>query len=134
MDEIDTYIMSSLEKNGRMAFLEIARKLHVSEGTVRKRVAKLVKDGTIQRFTIDYSRPAQAVIGITISAHHEIKRVAQSMRSLGVPHTYTVTGRYDILAIVQAQNREDLYSMVERIRASEGVAHTETFMVLKETV
>lgn len=45
MDNIDFGIIESLSKNSRTTFMEIGRKLKVSESTIRKRVGKLEKTG-----------------------------------------------------------------------------------------
>ncbi|MCI0867571.1 MAG: AsnC family protein, partial [Chloroflexi bacterium] len=42
MDELDQRIMSLLQIDGRIPNAEIARKLGVSEGTVRRRVGRLL--------------------------------------------------------------------------------------------
>ena len=40
IDELDAQIIRQLQVDGRLANTEIARRLGVSEGTVRKRIAK----------------------------------------------------------------------------------------------
>jgi len=41
IDEIDKKIIEFLQEDGRMPFLEIAKKLKLSESTIRKRVENL---------------------------------------------------------------------------------------------
>ncbi|MEP6726328.1 MAG: Lrp/AsnC family transcriptional regulator, partial [Bacteroidota bacterium] len=47
LDNLDFAILSYLQKDGRMSFTVIAKKLKVSIGTVRTRFNKLIEDGTI---------------------------------------------------------------------------------------
>ena len=54
LDAIDQKILLELEKNARTPFLKIAQSLKVSEGTIRKRVSKLVNNEVIKKFTIFY--------------------------------------------------------------------------------
>ncbi|MFP3190692.1 MAG: AsnC family transcriptional regulator, partial [Thermoproteota archaeon] len=51
MDEIDNLIIRELESDGRKPYTVISKKLGFSEGTVRKRVERLVNEGII-KFTV----------------------------------------------------------------------------------
>lgn len=48
IDVLDTKIIAMLQTDGRRPSLEMARSLAVTEGTVRKRIERLVRDGIIQ--------------------------------------------------------------------------------------
>ena len=48
MDELDRKIVSILQQDGRASNAKIARQLGVSEGTIRRRLKKLIQDETIQ--------------------------------------------------------------------------------------
>ena len=48
IDELDAKIITMLRPNGRRANVEIARRLGVAEGTVRKRIDRLVREHIIQ--------------------------------------------------------------------------------------
>ena len=52
MDAIDEKILKILRNNARLAFVDIAAQLEISEGTIRSRVKKLVEDDVIKKFTI----------------------------------------------------------------------------------
>ena len=44
MDELDRKITSILQQDGRASNDSIARKLNVSEGTIRRRLKRLIKE------------------------------------------------------------------------------------------
>ena len=48
LDAVDRKIIALLQTNGRMANLEIARHLGVAEGTVRKRLERLISEGLVR--------------------------------------------------------------------------------------
>jgi Lrp/AsnC family transcriptional regulator for asnA, asnC and gidA len=48
IDEIDARIVTILQEDGRSPNTEIARRLGLAEGTVRKRVARLLRDKVMQ--------------------------------------------------------------------------------------
>ena len=52
MDAIDRQIIAALNEDGRAANAKIAKKVKVSEGTVRRRLKKLTSDKTIDIVTV----------------------------------------------------------------------------------
>jgi Lrp/AsnC family transcriptional regulator, regulator for asnA, asnC and gidA len=48
LDPLDRQIVTLLQEDGRMAFREMARRLSVSEGTIRRRYNAMVRDGLLQ--------------------------------------------------------------------------------------
>ncbi|MDD2655583.1 MAG: Lrp/AsnC family transcriptional regulator [Candidatus ainarchaeum sp.] len=52
MDERDEIILNALIADSRTSFVELARRLRITEAAVRKRVKNLEESGIIQHFTI----------------------------------------------------------------------------------
>jgi Lrp/AsnC family transcriptional regulator, regulator for asnA, asnC and gidA len=132
IDEIDTRILSDLEKDSRTPFLRIAKELKVSEGTIRKRVSKLVESGTIKRFTIELKYNYTAIVGVETNPHIPTKDIVQEMKTLEIKKIYEVAGRYDLICYIAKKNLEDINEVLERMRIVKGVEHTETFTILKD--
>ena len=130
MDTTDSRIMDFLRKDARMPFLQIAEKLKVSEGTIRKRVKDLIAEDQIRRFTIETNNSIFAVVGIETETKTETRKIGEQIKSLGVSEIYEVTGRFDIIASIPMHDIELVNNMLEKIRAIQGVLHTETFTVL----
>ena len=53
VDEKDLRIIEILQKDARTTYTEIAKRLRVSESTIRKRVKQLEDDGIIKGYTIN---------------------------------------------------------------------------------
>ncbi len=53
IDQKDKQILDILMSNSRTPYTEIAQRLNVSEGTVRKRIKRLEDEGVIREYTID---------------------------------------------------------------------------------
>ena len=132
MDSIDKAILKELEQDARKSFLSIAKKLKVSEGTIRQRVQKLKLKGIIQKFTVKVKDKTTAIVGIQIRTGIKIKDTLDTMHKLDIDSVYALTGRFDILCVIKADTFEDTNDMIEMLRSVEGVIHTETFTVLKE--
>ena len=136
MDNLDRTIIEILQIDGRTSNAQMARKLRLSEGTVRRRLGKLVRDGSIRVVAI--IDPEQlgyhfaAVIGLRVAPTHA-ESVATKLASLPeVEHVAITTGRYDVLARVNLESSEALSTFLHhKIGTVEGVRETETFVSLE---
>lgn len=133
-DELNWIILGFLRIDARMSFVNIAKKLKVSEGMVRQRVKKMVDSGIIKRFTIiTTSLGIKSIIEISVGANVHTTKVAESIKLIdGVENVYEVSGNRDIFAIVDVENALKLNEVIEEIRSIENVSNTETQIVLKE--
>ncbi|OGD52968.1 hypothetical protein A3K80_03375, partial [Candidatus Bathyarchaeota archaeon RBG_13_38_9] len=52
LDMIDRDIIQILQEDASTPFVEVAKKIGVTDGTIHQRVKKLKKSGVIKRFTI----------------------------------------------------------------------------------
>ena len=136
MDELDKSIISQLEKDGRASNAFIARESGVSEGTVRRRLQKLIDDEIINVVALpDPSKlgyDSEALIGIQIDPD-QVENAANKVAKLD--HTRWVamtTGTYDVFVWVTLPNPEALGRFIRiEIGAIEGVRRTETFVNLQ---
>lgn len=62
-----------------------------------------------------------------------ISDVAQKMVDIsGVSEVYSVSGRYDLIAIIRVKTNDDLAVLVtDKMRSIEGIEHTETMLAFK---
>ena len=132
LDDIDQKIIDTLEKDARTPFLKIARTLKVSEGTIRKRVAKLVENKTIKKFTVELRYTSQVIIGIETNPHKPTTEIVQELIKMDVKKVLEVAGRFDLICMLSRKSLEEVNDVLEKIRVLEGVEHTETFTILKE--
>jgi Lrp/AsnC family transcriptional regulator of lysine biosynthesis len=132
MDEINQTIIATLRKDARTPFLQIAKDLKVSEGTIRNRVKDLIKERIIKKFTLETAEDVFAIVGIETETKTETKRIVEKIKQLNVETIYEVTGRFDIVCEVPSSDMERVNETLEKIRSIHGVLHTETFTVLKK--
>ncbi len=135
MDKTDELILQILREDSRIAFVDIASKVGLSEAAVRRRVSNLVKQGTIRRFTVDVDEPQTATSAITyvsVSPSSPTADVSKKLKSVkGVETIYETTGPFDIAAIIRGASIEEVNKSVEEIRRLGGVLKTETTIVLR---
>lgn len=121
--------------DARKPFLKIAKQLKVSEGTIRNRVERLLKEGAIKRFTLELGATGgvAGLIGIKTEPRKGTLSVAASVARLaGIASCYEVSGEFDVFCMAEGGTLADVNAIVERIRGIKGVRETHTFMVLKK--
>ncbi len=135
MDELDRKIIALLERNGRASNARIARDVGVSEGTVRRRLKRLVHDKIINVIALPDPRKlgyeSEALIGIQVDPD-KIDQVANKVAELESTRWVAVTtGTYDVFAWATLPNAEELGRFLrEKVGTIQGVRRTETFVNL----
>jgi len=134
IDHLDDKIIEILKKDSRRPFVEIANELEVSEGTIRSRVKKLFEEGVIQAFTIKTSsKNVKALVEVKIDVNVNTSEIADQIAGFdGVSEVYEVTGKEDIVAIIDVTSSPQLNEIIERIRRYDNVESTRTRLILKE--
>ncbi len=135
MDELDSRIIEMLQQDGRASNAGIARKVGVSEGTVRRRLKRLIQEEYIQVIGLPDSSKlgltSQALVGVQVDPD-KVDQVADGLYGLDeVTWVATTTGTYDVFAWVSLSSAEAL-GVFLRTKAGiiPGVRRTETFVSL----
>jgi len=129
-------IVSVLGENGRLSNREIARRIGVSEGTVRYRLGRLLRGGDLRvaaQVNIE-SFPGiyLAFVGVKIDGRRLTECAERIEKLPSVLTTMVVTGRYDLFAVVLAHSHHTLVDFVtNQLSHVSGVRDSETFVVLK---
>jgi Lrp/AsnC family transcriptional regulator for asnA, asnC and gidA len=135
IDRTDIKILCELRENARMSNSEIAKKLNVTEATVRRRIKNLIEKGIIMRFSIhiDYR-----LIENTVKAYVHIKTVTDKLDQV-VQHlinhdrvvaVYRVTGEYDILVVALFVGMTELQEFIDSFLKMDGIKETDTQIVM----
>ncbi len=134
MDQLNRKIVDALTQDARTPFLEISKRLGVSEGTIRNRVGKLLKHGAIRRFTVELGDAGgvSGVVCIKSDSHKGTTQVGEALKRLSsqVGRVFEVSGEFDLICIVDSPSVGEMNFLLERIRRSKGVLQTQTFMVM----
>ena len=135
MDNLDSKIVGILQKDGRASNAGIAREVGVSEGTVRRRLKRLVDAQLINVVAlIDPSRLGysfEAIVGIQVDPD-KIDESSETISELdGVSWVVVTTGAYDIFAWITVESAEVLGNFLrDKLGSVNGVRRTETFVNL----
>jgi DNA-binding Lrp family transcriptional regulator len=135
MDDLDRQLLALLRGNARLPTTTLARSLRVARGTVQNRIAKLEREGVIAGYTVrleapDEDRRITALMLIAVEGN-SAEKVLRSLRGdAAVTTLYTTNGRWDIIAELRAETLEEFDRVLSRIRRIEGVASSETNLLL----
>lgn len=132
----DQRLLLSLRQNARISVSDLARQMNLSRSTVQNRLARLEDTGVIRGYSVELGAEYAAN---QVEAHVSIKvyqkLTARTNRELGaisqVSQLYSVSGEYDLIAIVQAQSLEQLSVVLDEIGNLEGVERTNSAVVLE---
>ena len=135
MDELDRKIIEILQLDGRASNARIAREVGVSEGTVRRRLRRLIQDNVVKIIAVPnldkmgYS--TAALIGLQ-TAPGQLDAVADHLAEMKQVHYVAITtGAFDVFAWVGMTSTEDLGVFLRsQVGTITGVTRTETFVNL----
>lgn len=135
-DSLDRRILACLLEDGRASFAAIGAAVGLSAPATKRRVDRLVAEGTISGFTALVDPEA---FGSTLEAFVELhcdgSTSPDAIRDVVQPHpavvsAYTVSGDADALLHLRCADVAELESTLEQIRAHALVARTSTVIVL----
>jgi len=135
MDDVDRQLIALMRTNARASVASLAKALRVSRGTVQNRLGKLEADGTIVGYTVRLRPQAEGHhIRALMTVAVEGNRSEVVLRALAgdpaVEALHTTNGRWDIVAELRAENLAAFDAVLGRVRMLDGIANTETSLLL----
>lgn len=133
-DKTDEKIIEFLRNDSRESFVDIGKKLKLSESAVRRRVKNLVDSGTIKKFTVEIGErnTTSAFVLISVESSIDTSKVSLKISKLpGVKTVYEITGQYDITVIITAQNINEINACIDALRKVPGVTDTNSVIILR---
>ena len=137
LDDIDLAILGFLQENGKRSYTEIAKLLHVSEGTVRTRINRMLKDGVFE-FIIHMDPNkiglnVQAIIGIStkLGQQEQIARTLNGFQEVRFVGAFS--GQHDLILQAYFKNNDELVHFVNKELAKmEGIISVDVSIELKQ--
>jgi DNA-binding Lrp family transcriptional regulator len=139
MSEKDRALLSLLADNARMPVAELARKLGLSRTTVQARIERLEADGVISGYGIKLSDAylsglvrAHVLITIAPKALAGVTAALAAIKEVTTLHS--VSGSFDLIAILTAPSIADLDRLIDGIGALDGVERTLSSVILSTRI
>lgn len=136
LDKTDKRILEELEKNARISYTKLSKKLKLSDVAVKKRVDRLLKNGVIERFSIDIdhkklNKPFHAFLLIKCSPS-EAGEIKENLKaSDNILNIHPLLGPYDFLLELVCRDIDELKLLTEEnIGTLRGVTEVRTLVVV----
>jgi DNA-binding Lrp family transcriptional regulator len=139
LDETDRALLALLRENARAPTSELARRLKLSRTTVQSRLGRLERARVIAGYTITVGAEAEATqvrahILITLEPRKS-STIEGALRRIPELRTlHSVSGPFDLIAIVAAASIGELDHLIDRIGALDGVERTTSAIVLSTRI
>ncbi|MBB3947198.1 DNA-binding Lrp family transcriptional regulator [Rhizobium skierniewicense] len=139
ISEKDRALLSLLADNARMPVAELARTLGLSRTTVQARIERLEADGVIAGYGIKLSDAylsglvrAHVLITIAPKALAGVTAALAAIKEVTMLHS--VSGSFDLIAILTAPSIADLDRLIDGIGALDGVERTLSSVILSTRI
>ena len=135
MNEMDKQLVSVLRHDARASISELAGRLGWSRTTVRTRMARLQQSGEVLGYSVvlksDQIRdPVRGLMMIAIEGRGTERIIRQLGASPEVRQIWSTNGRWDVIVEIGAETLEGFDRVLTRIRKLDGVAASETSLLL----
>ena len=135
LDDVDRQLISLLRDDARTSVVTLAKQLRVARATVQNRLTRLEQNGVIVGYTVRLKPAAEkhrirALMSVAVHGN----RAAEVIKVLrGHPNVATIhstNGRWDLIAELHADSLENFDRVLGAIRLIDGIANTETSILL----
>jgi DNA-binding Lrp family transcriptional regulator len=140
MDSTDQRIIALLVEDGRRTYDDIARQVTLSAPAVKRRVDKLLEQGSLRGFTAVVDHVAlgdrtEALIELFFAPGTLLDAVADTLRRhREVVEAWSVTGEADAIARVRTRDNADLERLIMELQRDGLVQRTRSQVVLSRLV
>ncbi len=131
----DEALLELLSADARLSTAALARRLGVARSTIQARLERLERTGVVQGYTVRLCTSAaarrvqaHAMISVEPQQQAPVERKLKAMPA--VTTLLTVSGSYDLIAMLAAESTEALDAALDELRACPGVKSTSTSIVL----
>ncbi|MDQ0561987.1 DNA-binding Lrp family transcriptional regulator [Rhizobium mesoamericanum] len=135
----DRELLAVLGENARMPVATLAKRLQLSRTTVQARLERLEREGIIAGYGIRLSEAyssslARAHVMITLAPKVLSQVCAALQRIQAVKSLHSVSGTFDLIAIVEAPSIRELDQLVDEIGMIDGVERTLSSIILSTRI
>lgn len=134
-DDLDRRLLALLRANAREPATSLAKKLKVSRATVQNRIGRLVERSVIRGFTLRTNPDVEnggirAIMCIAVEGERSSKVVRALQGFAEISSIHTTNGRWDLVAELNTETLAEFSHALDQIRLIEGIAATETSLLL----
>lgn len=137
LDRIDKLILSTLQRDGRISNVELAKKVNLSASPCLDRVKRLENEGYIERYgaflnasKLNFGMTAFVQVTLSKTTSESFKGFKKEVVTIKeVVECHLIAGGYDYLLKIRFADIESYRLVLEKIGALPDIAQTSTYMV-----
>ncbi|TFG22977.1 MAG: Lrp/AsnC family transcriptional regulator [Promethearchaeota archaeon] len=123
-----------MKHDSRVSFNEISKKIGKTEATVRRRVKKLVQEGVIEKFTIEYNINSKPKTRATVKIEpnfKQIKKIISELKNIEeISNIWRLSGDCGLFMMIEIDSIEQFNPLIEdKISQIEGIKIAETCFI-----
>jgi DNA-binding Lrp family transcriptional regulator len=135
LDKLDHLLLARLREDARAPVSELARSLEVSRTTIQSRIARLERSKVITGYSVRIAESFEknqihAYVMITVGPKRAATVSAEIKRMSAVRLLQSVSGAFDMIALVVAPSVHDMDELIDAIGDLDGVERTTSSVVL----
>jgi len=141
IDNTDYKILEILRDDAKKPYTEVAKKVHVSQGTIHVRMSKMEEAGVIDKTTlkINYAKlgfDITAFIGIYLEKSALYEQVLTKLKEIPeITNIHYTTGNYSMFVKIYCRDTNHLKEVLhDKMQQVDGIERTETMISLEESL
>jgi DNA-binding Lrp family transcriptional regulator len=139
LDAADRALLALLREDARRPTAELARRLDLSRTTVQSRIERLQRRRVITGYTVTVADEVEAGLVrahvlITLAPRRSGAIEAALRKIAEVRVLHSVSGPFDLIAVVAASSIGELDALIDRIGGLDGVERTTSAIVLSTRI
>ena len=141
VDDVDLKILNELFKDARASFVDIAKKLFVSNATVHQRVNKMKLHGVLKGFqpVLDESKlgfTVSCIIGVYLKNAKDCPIVLEKLEKLSeITEVYYTTGSYALMLKVVTRDIQSFQKfLMAKLQHFGEIQSTESYICLSQPI
>lgn len=136
LDGMDKRLIAQLQKNAKLPYVELAKRIGASVSGIHKRIKRLTEAGVIKGFVALVNPEAvgkglKAFIGVSTEPGRCSEVIAKLREEPEVLEIHEVAGEHDLFLKVITSNTLRLNDLLHEVDRIPGVGSTRTLVVLK---
>jgi len=131
----DEELIALLRVDAREPVASLARKLGLSRTTVQDRLRRLEDSGIIAGYAVKLAQEIdkggiRAFVTISVEPRRQVDVAKAISRLPQIETLHTVSGKYDLVALVRTGSAEDMDRLIDDVGLIPGVTRIETAVIL----
>lgn len=137
LDDDEKKMVRLLQEDGRISTVELARRLHISEPTARKKLNRILSEGIVKvravANPVDLGYTTPVYIGLVVE-RTKLNDVAEAVAKYDFVESVTIsTGPYDVMIKAAFETSTEVYSFLfDELIKLEGIRDTDTTFIFRD--